>query len=165
MNRITQDVFKWQDEAFISQKREFVKRSHTRTFDTGDIVYVTRPHSGHLAQKFQPAFEGPFTVITQKSLNNYLLQDCVKANRTRSVHVNLIKYGTFREQLYNETVYTPLTNLEPPQQPTALLRTLANLKSTQAKSAHGHIYDDKDVLLQDPAAAAASAAAAGDGPI
>jgi hypothetical protein len=44
MNRITQDVCKWQDEAFVSQKREFDKRSHTRTFSAGDIVYVTRPH-------------------------------------------------------------------------------------------------------------------------
>jgi hypothetical protein len=132
MNRITQDVCKWQDEAFISQKREFDKRSSTQTFDTGDIVYFTRPHSGHLAQKFQPAFEGPFTVITQKSHNNYLLQDCVKVNRTRSVHVNLIKHSTFREQLYDKTVYTSLTDLEPPQQPTALLRTLGNLKSTRS---------------------------------
>jgi hypothetical protein len=163
MNKITQDICKCQDEAFVHQKREFDKRSHTRTFSAGDIVYVTRPHSGHLAQKFQPSFKGPFSVITQKSHNNYLLQDCVKANRIRSVHVNLIKHGTFREQLFDETVYTPLTDLEPPQQPAALLRTLTNLKSTRARNAHGQIYNDNDVLLRDPAAAAA--AAAGNGPI
>jgi hypothetical protein len=113
-----------------------------------------------LAQKFQPSFEGSFSVITQKSHNNYLLQDCVKANRTRSVHVNLIKHGTFREQLFDETVYTPLTDLEPLQQPAALLRTLNNLNSTRARNAHGHSYDDNDILLRDPAAAAADAAAA-----
>jgi hypothetical protein len=121
MNRITQDVCKWQDEKFISQKREFDKRSQTKTFDTGDIVYVTRPHSGHLAQKLQPSF---------KYHSNYLLQDCVNANRTRSVHVNLIKHGTFQEQLFDETVYTPLTDLEPPQQPAALLRNLKKLNSS-----------------------------------
>jgi hypothetical protein len=104
MNIITQDVCKWQDEAFIQQKREFYKRSNTKSYSSGDIVYVIRPHSGHLAQKFQPQYEGPFSVITQKSHNNYLLQDCLKANRTWSVHVNLIKHGTFSEQLYNETV-------------------------------------------------------------
>jgi hypothetical protein len=136
MNKITQDVCKWQDEAFVYQKREFDKRSHTRTFSAVDIVYVTRPHSGHLAQKFQPSFKGPFSIITQKSYNNYLLQDCVKANRTRSVHVNFIKHGTFREQLFDETVSTPLTDLEPPQQPAALLRSLNNLKSTRARNAH-----------------------------
>jgi hypothetical protein len=38
MNRITQDVCKWQDEAFVHQKREFDKRSNTRTFSAGDIV-------------------------------------------------------------------------------------------------------------------------------
>jgi hypothetical protein len=141
------------------------KITHTRTFSAGDIVYVTRPHSGHLAQKFQPSYEGPFSVITQKSHNKYLLQDCVKANRTRSVHDNLIKHGTFREQVYDETVYTPLTDLEPPQQPAALLRTLRNLKSTQARNAHGQLYGDNDaLLLRDPAAAAAAAAAA-HGPI
>jgi hypothetical protein len=123
MNRITQDVCKWQDKAFVHQKREFDKRSNTQTFSVGDIVYVTRPHSGHLAQKFQPLYKGPFSVITQKSHNNYLLQDCIKANRTRSVHVKLIKHCTFREQLYDETVYAPLTDLELPQQPAALLRT------------------------------------------
>jgi hypothetical protein len=105
LNRITQDVCKWQDEAFISQKREFDERSQTCTFDTGDIVYVTRPHLGHLAQNFKPAFEDPFTVITQKSHNNYLLQDCVKANPNQSIHINLMKHGTFCEQLYYETVY------------------------------------------------------------
>jgi hypothetical protein len=57
--------------------------------------------------------------------------------------------------------------MEPPQQPTALLHTLANLKSTRARNAHGHIYEDNDVVLQDQpaAAAAAAAAAAGNGPI
>jgi hypothetical protein len=72
------------------------------------------------------------------------------------------------EQLFDETVYTPLTDLEPPQQPAALLRTLNNLKSTRARNAHCHIYDDNYVLLRDPAAAAAgaaAAAAAGNGPI
>jgi hypothetical protein len=68
MKRITQDVCKWQDEAFIQQKREFDKRSNTRTVSAGDIVYVTRPHSGHLTQKFQPPYKGPFSVITQKSV-------------------------------------------------------------------------------------------------
>jgi hypothetical protein len=93
-----------------------------------------------------------------------------QSKSTRSVHVNLIKHGTFCEQIYDETVYTPLTDLEPPQQPAALLRTLKKLKSTQARHAHGQLYDNSDaVLLQDPAAAAAAAAAAsaaaGNGPI
>jgi hypothetical protein len=44
MNRITQDVCKSQDEAFVHQKREFDKRSNMRTFSAGDIVYVTPPH-------------------------------------------------------------------------------------------------------------------------
>jgi hypothetical protein len=166
MNRITQDVCKWQDEAFVHQNREFDKRSNTRTFSTGDIVYVTRPHSRHLAQKFQPPYEGPFSVITQKSHNNYLLQDCIKENQTQSVQVNLIKHGTFPEQLYDETVYAPLKNLEPPQQPAALLRLLKNLKSTQARHTHGQLYHDSNaLLLRDLAAAAAAAAAAGNGPI
>jgi hypothetical protein len=60
MNKITQDVCKWQEEAFTQQKNEFDKRSNSRTFSAGYIVYVVRPHSGHLAQKFQPKFEGPF---------------------------------------------------------------------------------------------------------
>jgi hypothetical protein len=110
-------------------------------------------------------------VINLKSHNNYLLQDCIKANQTRSVHVNLIKLGTFREQLYDETVYTPLTDSEPPRQTAVLLRTLRNLNlnATSAPKAHGHFYDDDDATLLRavPAAAAAAdaAAAAGNGPI
>jgi hypothetical protein len=65
----------YSEEAYLVQKREFDKRSNSRTFSAGDIVYVVRPHSGHLAQKFQPKFEGPFTVINQKTHNNYLLQN------------------------------------------------------------------------------------------
>jgi hypothetical protein len=170
MNKITQDVCKWQEEAFLVQKREFDKRSNSRTFGAGDIVYVVRPHSGHLAQKFQPKFEGPFSVIIQKSHNNYLLQDCNKANRTRSVHVNLIKPGTFREQLYDETIFTPLTDSEPPRQPAVLLRTLRNLNfNATDKKTYGHFYDDDDAtrLRAAPAAAAAAEAAmaAGNGPM
>jgi hypothetical protein len=108
-------------------------------------------------------------VINLKSHNNYLLQDCIKANRTRSVHVNLIKFGTFREQLYDETVYTPLTDSEPPRQPAVLLRTLRNLNLNATGKAHGHFYDEDDAarLQAAPAAAAAAdaAAAAGNGPI
>jgi hypothetical protein len=167
MNKITQDVCKWQEEAFTKQKREFDKRSIIRTFSAGDIVYVVRPHSGHLAQKFQPQYEGSFSVINLKSRNNYLLQDCIKANRTRSVHVNLIKHGTFREQLYNETVYTPFTDSEPPRQPAVLLRTLKNLNATSARKAHVQFFDNDDATLlrAAPAAAAAAdvAAAAGNG--
>jgi hypothetical protein len=132
-------------------------------------VYVVRPHSGHLAQKFQPKFEGPFSVINLKTHNNYLLQDCNKANRTRSVHVNLIKLGTFREQLYDETVYTPLTDSEPPRQRAVLLRTSRNLNLNAMGKTHGHFYDDDDAarLRAAPAAAAAAnaAAAAGNGPM
>jgi hypothetical protein len=80
MNKITQDVCKWQEEAFTQQKNEFDKRSNSRTFSAGDIVYVVCPHSGHLAQKFQPKFKGPFSVINLKTHNNYLLQDCNNAN-------------------------------------------------------------------------------------
>jgi hypothetical protein len=58
MNKITQDVCKWQEEAFTKQKREFDKRSNTRTFSAGDIVYVVRPHSGHLA--IQTPVQGTF---------------------------------------------------------------------------------------------------------
>jgi hypothetical protein len=169
MDKITQDVCKWQEEAFTQHKNEFDKRYNSITFSAGDIVYVVRPHSGHLAQKFQPKFEGPFSVINLKTHNNYLLQDCNKANRTRSVHVNLIKLGTFREQLYDETVYTPLTDSEPPRQPAVLLRTLRNLNLNGTGKAHGHFYNDDHAarLRAAPAAAAAAdaAAAAGNGPM
>jgi hypothetical protein len=68
MNKITQDVCKWQEEAFLVQKREFDKRTSNRTFGAGDIVYVIRPQSGHLAQKFHPKFEGPFSVIINHTI-------------------------------------------------------------------------------------------------
>jgi hypothetical protein len=134
--------------AGLRETRRSQPRDHRGTQDFRCSPCLIR----HLAQKFQPSYEGPFSVITQKSHNNYLLQDCVKANRTRSVHVNLIKHGTFREQLYDKTVYAPLTDLEPPQQQAALLRTLKKLKSTQAQHAHGQLYDDSEaLLLRDPA--------------
>jgi hypothetical protein len=132
-------------------KREFdkQKKSNPGTFSAGDIVYVIRPHSGHLAQKFQPQYEEPFSIInqTKKSHNHYVLQDCIKTNQTRSVLVNLIKHGTFREQLYNETVYAPLTDSELPQQPAVLLRTLINLNAICVRKAHGQLYETRLLLL------------------
>jgi hypothetical protein len=60
MNRITQDVCKWQDEAFVHQKREFDKRSHTHNYSAGDIVYVTRPHSGLWRRSSNHHMRDPF---------------------------------------------------------------------------------------------------------
>jgi hypothetical protein len=169
MNKITQDVCKWQEEAFLVQKREFDKRTSNRTFGAGDIVYVIRPQSGHLAQKFHPKFEGPFSVIINHTIITFY-KHCNKANRTRSVHVNLIKAGTFREQLYVDDFFTPLTDLELPRQPALLQRTLRNLNfNATGKNTYGHFNDDDDaarIALRPVARAAAeAAAAAGNGPI
>ena len=101
LNRITQDVLKYQDEAFRRQKTEFDKRARERKFEVGDIVYIMRPHSGPLFQKFQPLFEGPYRVLEKRGHNNYKL-----AHETRrkviTVHIDRMKLAPMREQLFEE---------------------------------------------------------------
>jgi hypothetical protein len=68
------------------------------------------------------------------------------------------------------TIFTPLTDLEPPRQPALLLRTLRNLNfNATGKNTYGHFNDDDDaarIALRPVAGAAAdAAAAAGNGPI
>ena len=108
--RISQDVFKLKEEAFRRQKNEFDKKSRNRTFDPGDLVYVTRPHSGKLFQKFQPLFDGPYCVTERKGHRNYLLTH-EKKRKTITVHVDRLKLATVREQFFEES--KPLVSPEP----------------------------------------------------
>jgi hypothetical protein len=72
-----QEVCRWQQEAFARQKKEFDKRAVGKHFGLGDIVYIRRPHSGPLAQKFQAGYEGPTIIqLREQEHNNLLLQDC-----------------------------------------------------------------------------------------
>ena len=102
-------VQKWTKEAFDRQKREYDKRATRREFMPGDITYVVRPHSGPLFQKFQTKFSGPWQILKRLQHGNYELVhlDTLKIFRC---HINRIKPGHFREQLYQETGNTPIPN-------------------------------------------------------
>jgi hypothetical protein len=101
LNRIMQEVCKWQEDAFQQQKREFDKRAEEREFNVGDIVYVTRAKTGNMFQKFQPPYEGPFVLIQTLGHNNVRIEDCLNATRVKTVHINNLKIGNFREQVYD----------------------------------------------------------------
>ena len=100
MHRAVRD---WAREAFERQKKQYDKRTLERTFLPKDIVWVTRPHSGNLFQKFQPKFMGGYQVVKKLSHNCYELVH-LKTLRKMVVHVNRIKRGHFREQLYSENL-------------------------------------------------------------
>lgn len=99
-------VREWAREAFVRQKREYDKRTINRSFLPKDYVWVTRPHSGTLFQKFQPQFMGGYQVVKSLSHNCYELVH-LKTLRRLVVHVNRIKRGTFREQIYAEQIEKP----------------------------------------------------------
>ena len=101
MSKIAQDVHQSQQEAFLRQKQEFDKRSRKREFVPGDLIYITRPHSGKLFQKFQPLFDGPYRVVEKRGHNNYKLQHETK-RKTIVVHVDRMKMAKVRQQLYQE---------------------------------------------------------------
>ena len=89
-------------EAFLRQKQAYDKRCTQRTFKCPDIVYITRPKSGPLMQKFQEKFTGPFRILRALPHQNFDLVN-LKTLKTVRCHVNRIKPGHFREQLYKET--------------------------------------------------------------
>ena len=107
LTNITRNVMDNQKLAFERQKIEFDKKSRERNFEPGDIVYVTRPHSGKLFQKFQPLFDGPYTVVERKGHNNYkLLHETRK--KIITVHIDRLKMATIREQLFSEMDPSPM---------------------------------------------------------
>ena len=89
-------------EAFLRQKKMYDKRCTQRQFKCSDIVYITRPRSGNLMQKFQERFSGPWRILRPLPHSNYELVN-LKTLKSFRCHVNRIKPGHFREQLYKET--------------------------------------------------------------
>lgn len=171
LNRMTQEVCKWQTEAFRVHKAEFDKRAKQKEFRVGDIVYAVRGHQGDLFQKFQPTFEGPFTIIKTLDHNNYVIEDCNLRTRTRTVHSNLLKPGSFREQLYDE--FAPLLPLTIHGRPTndVYNHTIANLpggggqRITRASAGQNRfVLDDEEFLQSGPPAAAGRLGAAAAAP-
>ena len=95
-------VRQWTKDAFIRQKREYDKRANSRIFWPGDIVYITRPHSGVLFQKFQEKFSGPWQITKRLNFGNYEMVN-LDTLKTFKCHSDRIKPGSFRDQLFQET--------------------------------------------------------------
>ena len=86
-----------QEQAFRKQKAEFDKKSYTKELKKGNIVYITRSHTGQMFQKFQPLFSGPFRVLAVSNKNNVQIQHC-KTFKISIVHLNRIKMAPYLEQ-------------------------------------------------------------------
>ena len=87
-------------EIFAEEKKAFDKRARVKKVRVGDRVYVTRPKSGKLAQKFQRPFMGPYVVIRELPHNNIEIQS-EKTKRLVRVHINRVKLACFNAQLYD----------------------------------------------------------------
>ena len=92
-----QEVVLKQESAFQQQKKSFDQKAHLKEIKVNDIVYVTRPHTGIMFQKFQPGFMGPYRVLKLSEKNNVQLQNC-KNFKIITVHVNRIKLAPFVTQ-------------------------------------------------------------------
>lgn len=97
MHETTRNVHLLLEEAFHRQKTSFDTRTQRRRFKIGDLVYVTRAHSGPVFQKFQPLYFGPCTVIQILDNDNYRL-DYPSRRAPLIVHANRIKPLPFVQQ-------------------------------------------------------------------
>ena len=97
LSRLHQETIEHQQEAFLKQKKEHDKRIRELHVQEGDIVFVNRPHSGKMFQKFQPLFMGPYRVIQMRPNNNVQLQD-QKTFKEITVHTNRIKLAPYLNQ-------------------------------------------------------------------
>ena len=97
LSRLHTEVLQNQREAFSRQKVEHDKRIKGVEIITGDIVFITRPHSGAMFQKFQQPFMGPYRVLQVSEKYNVHLQDC-KTFKQIQVHLNRVKLAPFLRQ-------------------------------------------------------------------
>jgi hypothetical protein len=146
--RITDDVLHHQAQAHAHQKAQYDKRSANRSFAPGDIVYSVRPHTGALAQKFQPKFDGPWQVLRRLPNNNFELLHG-HTGRRHSLHVNLLKPGQLREQFYRDPARPALPSPPPSDREMLFERTTRTLRSHAAR-AH-HFWDENDDPDLEPA--------------
>ena len=86
-------------EAFTKYKRQFDKRAIEKSFEIGDIVYVTRPKTGDQQQKLQRPMMGPYVVIRKKDHNNYVLKKR-GAKKETHLHADRMRAAPFRQQIY-----------------------------------------------------------------
>ena len=141
---ITKDIQKHQSAAFEQQKQEFDKRARQRTFQPGDLVYVTRPHSGKLFQKFQPLFDGPYRIVEARKHNNYKIMH-EKKRKTVNVHIDRLKLATVREQFLEES---PEEGIEPEADDNRLFKEFEEaLESLRLKSSD--VWDDDMNIVND----------------
>jgi hypothetical protein len=95
---IQQKAWQAEEEAWSKQKKDFDKRSRTKSVRPGDVVYLNRPHSGGQFQKFQPLYFGPFKVVALHANSSVeLMRENGKILR---VHADRVKLASFAEQLF-----------------------------------------------------------------
>ena len=92
-------IRKEQKHSFETNKKYFDQRAKAKVFHPGDRVFITRPHKGTLCQKFQPKYEGTFTIIEDRENGNWLLQK-ENGGRTTVIHANRIKPMPFLTQKF-----------------------------------------------------------------
>ena len=128
LSKLIKDVVGKQQHAFNQQKQQFDKRAKIKTGRIGDIVYITRPHSGKLFQKFQKQYDGPYTIVEILDHNNYKLQH-IQKQKAINVHMNRIKFAPFQQQIRRD-VQPRTKSDDAPKLPTLHQRTLDNLHSS-----------------------------------
>lgn len=99
---VTQNLQKSEE----TQKIQFDKRAKERQFQPGDLVLVTRPHSGQQFQKFQPNFMGPYRVAKLLENDNIGLIR-LSDNKLFTVHKNRILMAKFQDNLATPIHPTP----------------------------------------------------------
>ena len=107
MGALWEDVARLRQEGELNQKREFDKHARVRSFEPGQVVYVSRPHKGNLFQKFQPKYEGPYIIQEIRPHNNLIIKRSNGKGKTLQLHKDRVKLAPKREQLYEDVNTSP----------------------------------------------------------
>ena len=109
-SRFLADAAENQKAVWEKQRKAFDQRAREKRAAIGDLVYVQAAKKGGQFQKFQPEFEGPWTVVETLGPVNCKIMD--EKGRTRVVHLNLLKWAPFLEQRIRKFETPPVSDAD-----------------------------------------------------
>ena len=103
--KIQQEVNEREEAAWQAQKAQFDKRAAVKQLSPHDVVYITRPKQGKQFQKFQPPFDGPYSVVELLPHNTVRLKR--RDGKLLVIHRDRVKLGSYAEQLFGGQAKMP----------------------------------------------------------
>lgn len=105
-----------QNAAYQKAKVAFDKRAKQQKYQVGDKIFLRRPHSGKMFQKFQPLYKGVYVVVgvSESELNLRVVPFNGPKNKIQVVHVQNCKLAPAAIQFFSSSHIPAERNREVP---------------------------------------------------